>query len=148
MKLIIKNKRAYFDFTIVQKYIAGLKLLGNEVKSIRDSNVSIGEAYCRFINDELFVVGMNVAEYMGTGKYTSYDTTRDRKLLLNKNEINKLQKAIKEKGLTIIPLAIILTDTGFLKLEVGLARGKNTVDKRQSIKEKELKREIKKEILR
>jgi SsrA-binding protein len=141
MNIIIRNKRAYFDFSILDKYTAGIQLIGTEVKSIKNLKASISEAYCIFINNELYIKNMHITEYANI-KYTNHIPNRDRKLLLNKNEINKLLKAIKERGLTIIPINVHISDTGYIKLEIGLARGKNGVDKRSSIKEKEIKREL------
>ena len=119
-----------------------MKLQGSEVKSIRGSNVSIVEAYCLIRDGEIFVKGMHIAEFREGGTHNNHDPLRERKLLLKKKEIQKLGVQVAQKGLTIIPLAILLTPTGFIKLEIGLAKGKNTVDKRHSIKEKEDKREM------
>jgi SsrA-binding protein len=142
MKSITKNKKAYFEFSILEKHMAGIKLQGSEVKSIRAGKVSISEAYC-FINDgEIFIKGMNVTEHKEGGKYNNHQPLRDRKLLMKKKEILKLKENISQKGLTIVPLEIILTNTGFIKLEIGLAKGKNLYDKRSTIKEKDLKREM------
>jgi SsrA-binding protein len=142
MKSITKNKKAYFEFSILEKHMAGIKLQGSEVKSIRAGKVSISEAYC-FINDgEIFIKGMNVTEHKEGGKHNNHQPLRDRKLLMKKKEILKLKENISQKGLTIVPLEIILTNTGFIKLEIGLAKGKNLYDKRSTIKEKDLKREM------
>jgi len=142
MEPITKNKKAYFEYSILEKHIAGIKLQGSEVKSIRAGKVSISEAYC-FINDgEIFIKGMNVTEYKEGGKHNNHNPVRDRKLLMNKKEIIKLKENISQKGLTIVPLSLILTNTGFIKLEIGLAKGKNLYDKRHSIKEKDIKREL------
>ena len=146
MKTITKNKKAYFEYQILDKYTAGIKLQGSEVKSIRAGKVSIVEAYCFIVNDEIFIKGMHVTEHKEGGKYNNHNPTRDRKLLMKKKEIIKLRENISQKGLTIIPLEVILTNTGFLKLEIGLAKGKNLYDKRNSLKEKDLKREIERNI--
>ena len=146
MKHIIKNKKAYYEYTILEKYTAGIKLLGSEVKSIRNGKVSISESYCFISNDEIFIKGMHVSEHKEAGKHFNHDPLRDRKLLLKKLEIIKLKEKSGQKGLTLIPLDVILTDTGFLKIEIGLAKGKNLYDKRQSIKEKDLKREIERNV--
>ena len=144
MKLINKNRKATFNYEIIEKYIAGMVLVGSEVKSIRNSNVSIAEAYC-YINDgEFFIKGMHVAEHKEGGTHNNHEPLRDRKLLMNKKEILKLEEKKGQKGLTIIPLAILLTDKGLIKLEVGLGKGKNINDKRNSLKEKDLDREISK----
>ena len=142
-KLIIKNKKAYFEYTILDKYIAGIQLKGSEVKSIRASKVSITEAYC-FINDgEIFIKGMNISEHSNGGRHNNHIPNRDRKLLLKKAEILKLKEKTAQKGLTIIPLSVIISDTGFVKIEVGLAKGKNTYDKSQAIKIRDLDRDLK-----
>lgn len=140
MKEINHNKKAYYLYTILDKYQAGIKLLGTEVKSIKDSNVSINEAYCHIINGEILLKGMHVAEYKQI-KYTNHEPVRDRKLLLTKKEINKLSKAVREKGLTIIPLSVFISETGLVKIEIALVKGKNSVNKKESIKEKDIKRE-------
>lgn len=141
MKSISKNKRAYFEYEILEKHMAGIQLVGSEVKSIRGSKVSIVEAYCFISNGEIFIKGMHITEHKEGGKHNNHNPTRDRKLLMKKKEIVKLQENISQKGLTIVPLEIILSDTGFVKIEIGLAKGKNLYDKRNSIKEKDLKRE-------
>lgn len=146
MTSITKNKKAYFEYQILDKYTAGIKLQGSEVKSIRAGKVSIVEAYCFIVNDEIFIKGMHVTEHKEGGKYNNHNPTRDRKLLMKKKEIIKLRENISQKGLTIIPLEVILTNTGFLKLEIGLAKGKNLYDKRNTLKEKDLKREIERNI--
>ena len=142
MKSITKNRKAYFEYNILEKYIAGIKLQGSEVKSIRLGKVSIVEAYCYITNNEIFIKGMHVTEHKEGGKYNNHQPLRDRKLLMKKKEIIKLNENMSQKGLTIVPLEIILSNTGFIKLEIGLAKGKNLYDKRNSIKEKDLKREV------
>lgn len=144
MKSIIKNKRGYYEYTILQKYTAGIKLKGSEVKSMRAGKISISEAYCFISNGEIFIKGMHISERKEGGKYNNHEPNRDRKLLLTKKEILELDEKITKKGLTIIPLEIILTDIGFFKIEIGLAKGKNLYDKSQSIKLRDLDREIKK----
>lgn len=146
MKSITKNKRAYFEYSILEKHMAGIKLQGSEVKSIKASKVSIAEAYCFIKEGEIFIKGMHVTEHEQGGTHNNHIPVRDRKLLLKKKEILKLQENISQKGLTIIPLEIILSNTGFVKLEIGLCRGKNLYDKRTSIKEKDLKRELERNI--
>ena len=142
MTSITKNKKAYFEYSIIENYVAGIKLKGSEVKSIRAGKVSISESYCFISGGELFIKGMNITEYKQGGSHNNHQPLRDRKLLMNKKEILKLKENISQKGLTIVPLNLILTNTGFIKLEIGLAKGKNLYDKRNSIKEKDLKREI------
>jgi len=142
MKSLVKNKKATFEYSILERYIAGIKLQGSEVKSIKDSKVSISEAYCFITDGEIFIKGMHVTEHKEGGTHNNHVPTRDRKLLLKKKEIIKLEEKMSQKGLTIVPLEIILSPTGFIKLEIGLARGKNLYDKRTSLKDKDLKREL------
>ena len=137
----IRNKRAYFDYEILEKYIAGIQLYGTEIKSVRNSKASIVEAYCRFTWDELYVVNMNISEY-DFGNINNHEARRDRKLLLTKKELAKLQKKTKESGLTIVPLKMFLNDRGLAKLEIGLAKGKKTFDKRETLKQKDATRDM------
>lgn len=146
MKSITKNKKAYFEYQILDKYIAGIKLQGSEVKSIKSSKVSIMEAYCFITNGEIFIKGMHITEHKEGGTYNNHQPVRDRKLLMKKKEIIKLEEKMSQKGLTIVPLEIIITNTGFIKLEIGLAKGKNLYDKRQTLKTKDLDRELQKNI--
>ena len=141
MVIIIENKKASFEYLILERFSAGIQLIGTEVKSIRQSKASISEAYCHISNGEIFIKGMHVSDYKEI-KNTNHIPLRDRKLLLQKREISKLQKATKEKGLTIVPLAIKLSESGYIKIEIGLAKGKKSHDKRDSIKEKDIKREL------
>jgi len=145
MNILIRNKKAEYEYQILERYTAGIQLLGTEVKSIRDMKASISEAYCHFINNEIFIIGMHVSEYRQI-KYTNHEPLRNRKLLLKRKEIDKLAKSIKEKGLTIVPLFVYLTITGFIKIEIGLVKGKKIHDKRESIKEKDIKRQLEKNI--
>ncbi|MEL7587916.1 MAG: SsrA-binding protein SmpB [Prolixibacteraceae bacterium] len=137
----IKNKRAYFDYEILETFVAGIQLSGTEIKSIRSSKASVTEAYCRFAQNELYVVNMNISEY-DFGNINNHVARRDRKLLLTKKELEKLQKKLKESGLTIIPLKMFINNRGLAKLEIGLAKGKKTFDKRETLKEKDAKRDI------
>ena len=146
MKIISKNKKAYFEYHILEKSIAGLQLQGSEVKSIRAGKVSIAEAYCFVQDGELFIKGMHVAEYTEGGKHYNHQPLRDKKLLMKKKEILKLDKSLGEKGLTIMPLELIITDTGLIKLEIGLAKGKHLYDKSKAIKLRDLDREAKRNI--
>jgi SsrA-binding protein len=139
--ILIKNKRATFDYEIIERYTAGLQLFGTEIKSIRDGKASLTDTYCTFINDEMWVKNMHIATYF-FGTYNNHDVRRDRKLLLNKKELNKLARATRETGLTIVPIRMFINDNGLAKLEIGLAKGKKNYDKRQSIKEKDAKREM------
>lgn len=137
----IRNKKAYFDYEILEKFVAGIQLAGTEIKSIRNSKASIVEAYCRFTKNELYVVNMNISEY-DFGNINNHEARRDRKLLLTKKELEKLQKKIKESGLTIIPLKMFINERGIAKLEIGLARGKKTFDKRETLKQKDARRDM------
>ena len=137
--IVIKNKRATFDYEIEERYVAGMQLLGTEIKSIREGKASLVDTFCTFINNELWVRNMHIASYF-FGSYNNHDVRRDRKLLLTARELKKLAKATKETGYTIVPTKMFITDKGYAKLEIGLARGKKNYDKRQSLKEKEDKR--------
>ncbi len=137
----IRNKRATFDYEILDRYVAGIQLFGTEIKSIRDGKVSLVETYCTFIHNELWLKNMNIASYF-FGSYNNHEPRRDRKLLLNRKELNKLQRQTKESGLTIVPLRIFINENNIAKVEIALARGKKAYDKRQSLREKDDKREM------
>ncbi|HHT22413.1 MAG TPA: SsrA-binding protein SmpB [Bacteroidales bacterium] len=139
--IVIRNKRATFDYEILDRYVAGIQLFGTEIKSIRDGKASLTETYCTFINDELWVKNMNISTYF-FGTYNNHEPRRDRKLLLQRKELNKLMRGTKETGNTIIPIQLFINDNGLAKLEIGLAQGKKMYDKRQSLKEKDDKREM------
>ncbi len=139
--IIIKNKRATFDYEILSRYTAGIQLFGTEIKSIRDGKASLTETYCSFIKNELWVKNMNISTYF-FGTYNNHEPRRDRKLLLQKRELVKLMRATKESGNTIVPIKLFVNEKGLAKIEIGLARGKKMYDKRQSLKEKDDKREI------
>lgn len=139
--IVIKHKRASFDYEIIERYTAGIQLFGTEIKSIRDGKASLADSYCTFISDELWVKNMHIATYF-FGTYNNHEVRRDRKLLLNKRELRKLMRGTKETGFTIVPTKLFINENGLAKLEIGLARGKKTYDKRQSLKEKEDKRNI------
>jgi len=140
-KINIKNKKAYFDFEIQEKHIAGIQLAGTEIKSIRMGKASLGDSYCVFRNNELWVTGMRISEY-DQASYNNHEPYRDRKLLLNRKELNKLEKRVREKGFTIIVLRIFVDDRGLAKLEIALGRGKRQYDKREAIKQKDQKRDL------
>ncbi|NBX27237.1 MAG: SsrA-binding protein SmpB [Chitinophagia bacterium] len=144
-KIYIKNKPATFEFAIEDKLVAGMVLTGSEIKSIRDSRVSFNDSYCLFNDGELFVKNLYISEYKHAG-YAQHNPTRERKLLLNKKEIKKWFAKIKEKGLTIVPLAIFVNEKGFAKIEIGLGRGKKLHDKRETIKNRDLDRDLKRYI--
>ena len=139
--IVIKNKRALFDYEILDRYVAGIQLFGTEIKSIRDGKAGLTDTYCTFIDDELWVRNMNISTYF-FGTYNNHEPRRDRKLLLNRKELNKLMRATKETGNTIVPIKLFINDQGRAKMEIGLARGKKTYDKRQTLKEKDDKREM------
>ncbi|MBQ9213224.1 MAG: SsrA-binding protein SmpB [Bacteroidales bacterium] len=136
----IKNKKASFQYEFLEKYIAGIQLLGTEIKSIRLGKASLVDSFCSFDNHELYAK-MYIGEY-SHGGYVNHDPRRERKLLLSRRELDKLEKKVQNVGLTIIPLRMFLNDKGYAKLEIALCRGKKVADKRQSIKEKETLREI------
>lgn len=139
----IRNRQATFDFEILEKYIAGLVLTGTEIKSIREGKASLSEGYCFIDKGEAFILGMTVNPYT-EGTIYNHDPARRRKLLLNKQEIQKLQKSTQVKGLTIVPLRIFISERGHAKLEIAVARGRKAHDKREHIKERDIKREIRK----
>jgi len=140
-KINIRNKKAFHDYEILEKYVAGLQLQGTEIKSIRQGKVSLVESYCIFQNNELYVRGMQIAEYAWSS-YNKHVPGRDRKLLLNRQELKKLQRKTRESGLTIITLRIFLSNSGYAKLEIGLAKGKKEYDKRETIKRKDTQRQM------
>jgi SsrA-binding protein len=140
-KISIKNKKAFYQYAFIEKFIAGIKLTGTEIKSIRSGKVSLADSYCHFINNELWVKGIHIAEYLWGGHY-NHDPKRERKLLLEKHELNKLQKKSKEAGLTIIAFRLFINEKGLAKLEIALAKGKKEYDRREDIKQKDIKREI------
>ena len=135
----IKNKRATFDYEIMERFVAGIQLFGTEIKSIRDGKASLSDTFCTFINNELWVRNMHIASYF-FGSYNNHEVRRDRKLLLNKRELLKLVRGTKETGFTIVPTKMFINDKGLAKIEIGLAKGKKNYDKRQSLREKEDKR--------
>jgi SsrA-binding protein len=140
-QLNIRNKRATFDFEILEKYVAGIQLAGTEIKSIRMGKASLVDSYCYFSNGELFIKGMNVAEYF-YGTYNNHQPLRDRKLLLTKKELAKLSRKTKESGLTMVTMRLFLNDRGFAKVEIALAKGKKQHDKRETLKLKDAKKEM------
>ena len=138
----ISNRKAYHEYFFEAKYIAGLVLTGTEIKSLRLGKASFNDSFCYFNDGELFVKSLHIAEY-SFGTYNNHNTVRERKLLLNKNELRKLEGKTTEKGYSIIPLKIFLTEAGLFKMEIGLGRGKKLYDKRETIKERETDRDIK-----
>ncbi len=137
----IKNKRAYFDYEILEKYTAGLVLTGSEIKSLRMGKVSLSDSYCYIRDGEIFVKNMNIAEYKFASHY-NHDPVRDRKLLLEKTEIRKLTRKTRETGLTLIVLRIFIARNGYAKLDIALAKGKKLYDKRESIKKNDTRRQL------
>ncbi|MES2808186.1 MAG: SsrA-binding protein SmpB [Bacteroidota bacterium] len=140
-RIYIKNKKAYFEYTILDKYVAGVKLLGTEIKSIRNNKANINDAFCTFIGGQLYIRNLHIAEYT-FGSFYNHEAKRDRVLLLNKKELKKLLTRGEEKGLTIVPLALFISDRGFAKIEIALAQGKKTFDKRETLKERDTKVEM------
>jgi SsrA-binding protein len=140
-KVEIRNKRAAFEYNLLESYVAGIMLKGTEIKSIREGAGSISEAFCFMKNGELYVKNMNIPEY-SHGNLMNHDILRLRKLLLNKRELKKIDTKTREKGVAVVPIRLFLSDRGFAKLEIALARGKKSFDKRESIKQKDDKREL------
>lgn len=139
-KIIADNKKAYFDFEIIEKIECGIALLGAEVKSIRQGNITLRDAYAKILNNELWMVGGHIAPYKQGGQFAETDPIRSRKLLIHKKELKRLIGKTEEKGFTLIPLRLYIKGN-LIKLEIGLARSKKHFDKRHSIKEREIKRE-------
>ena len=137
----IQNKRARFDFELLETYSAGIVLTGTEIKSIRLGKAQIAESFCEFNNSELFAINTYIEEY-AFGNQFNHKSRSERKLLLNRRELKKLERDVQVKGLTIIPLKLFTNEKGMAKLEIGLCRGKKTYDKRESLKEQDTKRDI------
>ena len=137
----IRNKRATYDFEILDTYIAGIVLTGTEIKSLRLGKASLTDCYCYFNNGELFVRGMNIAEYHW-GTYNNHMPKRDRKLLLTRKELLKLQRSLQDKGLSIVGLKLFINEKGLAKLQIGLGRGRKSYDTREYIKERDARKEI------
>ncbi|MGE0567534.1 MAG: SsrA-binding protein SmpB [Bacteroidia bacterium] len=140
-KINIENRRARFEYQIIETYVAGIVLKGTEIKSIRESKAALSDSYCQFVGNELFIRNMHIAEYTDASFY-QHSPTRERKLLLSKQELSKLMKKVNEGGLTIIPLKLFITDKGFAKVEIALCKGKKLHDKREDIKKKDIEREL------
>jgi SsrA-binding protein len=137
----IRNKQATYQFELLDKMVAGLALKGTEIKSIREGKVNLQDGYCYFANGEAFIKGINITPY-AQGTHYNHEASRERKLLMKKSELKKLEARVEEKGLSLIPVRLFINDRGLAKLEIALARGKKLHDKRESIKEKDLKREL------
>ncbi len=139
--IYIKNRRATFEYAIEERLTAGMVLVGSEIKSIRLAKVSFADSYCFFHKEELWIKGLHIAEYVNAG-YAGHLAVHDRKLLLTKKELRKWAQKMKEKGFTIVPLAIFINEKGYAKIEVGLGRGKKLHDKRETIKNREAQRSM------
>ncbi len=137
----IRNKRAGFEFELLDRYMAGLVLKGTEIKSIKEGKVNLQDGYCYFNQGELFVKGISITPY-AQGTHFNHEAARERKLLLKRSELRKLESKVQEKGLTLVPVRLFVNARGFAKLEIALARGKKLHDKRESIKERDVKREL------
>jgi SsrA-binding protein len=137
----IENRRAKFDYQFLETFTAGLVLTGTEIKSIREGKAGLADSYCIFKNDELFVRNFHITEYADASFY-NHEPLRERKLLLSRQELNKLIKKVKDQGLTIVPIKLFISDKGFAKLNIALAKGKKSFDKRDDIKKKDLEREM------
>ncbi len=137
----VKNRKAKFEYELIEIFTAGMKLAGTEIKSIRGGKVNLSDSYCQFVNGELYVRNLHISEYeMGT--INNHEAKRDRKLLLNKKELEKLERKLKESGLTIVPTRLFINNRGLAKLEIALARGKKLYDKRETLKKKDTNREM------
>ena len=141
----INNKRASFDYEFLETYEAGIVLVGTEIKSLRAGKASLADAFCYFVDGELYVKGMNISTYFWASKWGSHEPARDRKLLLTKKELRHLAQAVKTKGLTIVAVRAYIAENGYAKLHIALAKGKKEFDKRATIKEKDIRREMERE---
>lgn len=140
-KINIKNKRAEFDYQFTDRFTAGIMLHGSEIKSIRDGGGSISEAFCFVRDGEVFIKNMNIPEY-SHGAYANHEVLRQRKLLLNKRELKKIDSKIRERGFALIPIRLFINERGFAKIEIGIGKGKKQFDKRETIKQKDSTREM------
>ncbi len=143
----IRNRRATFDYEILEEYVAGVVLVGTEIKSIRMGKAALTDSYCYIDNGELWIKGMNIAEYHW-GSYNNHTPKRDRKLLLNRKELNKIERSLQDKGLTVVGLKIFLNDRGLAKVVIGIAKGRKSYDKREYLKANDAKREMDKALKR
>lgn len=137
----IKNKKAFFEYEIIESFTAGIVLLGTEIKSIRAGRANLTDSYCQFVTGEMYVRNLHISEYE-LGTCNNHVAKRDRKLLLQRRELQKWQKKVKESGLTIIPLKLFINEKGLAKIEIGLCKGKKVYDKRESIKQRDAGREM------
>ena len=136
-----KNRKAEFEYFLFTRYTAGMVLVGTEIKAIRTGKVNLTDSYCLFIGNELWVRGLHISEYK-QGSYNNHEPKRDRKLLLTKRELRKIQSKLKEKGTTVIPTQLFISENSYAKLEIAVARGKKMYDKRETLKEKEARRSL------
>lgn len=141
MSVEIKNKKANYLYTLMDSFTAGIQLQGSEIKSIRNSKASIVEGYCKYVDDELFIFNMYIAEYENAGHY-NHEPKRPRKLLMQRTELNKLRRKMKDVGLTIVPTLLYINEAGWAKLDISLAKGKKLHDKREDLKQKDQKRDM------
>lgn len=139
--IVIKNKKASHDYEFLEKYIAGIKLMGTEIKSIREGKANLTDSYCIFRDGELYLKGMHIAEYWW-GNLNNHDPLRERKLLLKSRELSKIGRKVKESGLTIIVIKVFINEKGLAKAEIAIARGKKEYDKRETLKRKDSEREL------
>ena len=142
----LKNRKASFEYDLISKYTAGIILTGSEIKSIRNSNVNMSDSHCISINNELFIKNLYIGEYKNS--LTNHETKRDRKLLLNRTELNKIINKTKEKGMTVIPTRLFINKKGKAKIEIALAKGRKIHDKRERLKQKDIMRDIERETLK
>ena len=140
MAVEIKNKKAEFQFFLLDEFVAGLVLTGSEIKSIRAGKANIAEAYCKFLGNELFVINMSISPYTNAG-YAQHKERRERKLLLSHIELTKIKRKLKDAGITVVPVMLFINEKGWAKMKIATAKGKNVRDKRIDVKEKDLKRE-------
>ena len=139
--IAIKNKKASHDYEFIEKFVAGIMLKGTEIKSVREGKVTLSDAYCFFSNSELFIRGMHISEYWW-GNLNNHDPLRERKLLLKTRELRKLERKVKETGLTIVVIKVFINERGLAKAEIALSRGKKEYDKRETLKRKDATREM------
>jgi len=139
--IVIKNKKASHDYEFIEKFVAGIMLKGTEIKSVREGKVTLSDAYCFFSNSELFIKGMHISEYWW-GNLNNHDPLRERKLLLKTRELRKLERKVKETGLTIVVIKVFVNERGLAKAEIALSRGKKEYDKRETLKRKDATREM------
>lgn len=143
--LIFKNRKASFNYSFSDKYTAGVVLKGSEIKSIKDQSVDFSNSYCIIKHNEIFIIGMNIKEYK-FANLNNHDPDRDRKLLLNKKEINQIKKKVSEKKFSIIPTKLFMSSRGLVKIEIGLGKGKKEYDKREDIKQRDIDRRLRENI--